>query len=233
MRRPFARSATVTDRHRQLVWQAGSLLLAYPDEDFGARVALVSRALGELPPALAAPLQDAVDGLGRLTALDAATEYVETFDLRRRRALFLTYWTDGDTRNRGNAMLLFASTYRDCGVEPPADELPDHLAVVLEFGATVDVEAGLGLLARHRVPLELLRAALAEMSSPYAGVLAAVLATVPEADPEATRREALRLAEQGPPAEAVGLGPYAVTVPVEQLTASLRAASHHETGAAR
>lgn len=231
MRRLLGRPAKVTDRHRQLVWQAASLLLAYPDEDYDARLGLVSRALGELPPALADPLGEAVAGLARMSPLDAAKEFVETFDLRRKRALFLTYWTDGDTRNRGNAMLLFANTYRDCGVEPPADELPDHLAVVLEFGATVDLAAGLALLAKHRAPLELLRLALAEIPSPYAGAVAAVLATVPEPDPEATRREALRLAEQGPPSEAVGLSPYSVTIPVAQLTASLH--SRNQAGVVR
>lgn len=222
MRRLLGRPTKVTDRHRRLVWQAASLLLAYPDEGYGARLSLVAKALGELPPALAAPLSQAVAGLSRLTAHEAAAEFVETFDLRRKRALFLTYWTDGDTRNRGNAMLAFANAYRDCGVEPPEDELPDHLAVVLEFGATVDVAGGLGLLARHRAPLELLRLALEEMPSPYAGAVAAVLATVPEPDPEATRLEALRLAEQGPPAESVGLSPYTVTIPAEQLAAGLR-----------
>lgn len=222
MRRLLGRTPKVADRDRQLVWQAASLLLAYPDDGYGARLSLVASALGELPPALAAPLSEAVDGLSRLTAHEAAAEFVETFDLRRRRALFLTYWTDGDTRNRGNAMLLFANTYRDCGVEPPEGELPDHLAVVLEFGATVDVAAGLALLAKHRAPLELLRLALEEMPSPYAGAVAAVLATVPEPDPEATRLEALRLAEQGPPAESVGLSPYTVTIPADQLTAGLR-----------
>lgn len=218
----FGRTPRVTDRHRRLVWQAASLLLAYPDGERAARLALVSRVLVELPPHLAAPLAEAVAGLEALSTPDAAEDYVDTFDLRRKRSLLLTYWTDGDTRNRGNSMLLFANTYRDHGVEPPADEMPDHLAVVLEFGATVDVAGGLALLARHRAPLSLLQLALAQMPSPYAGAVAAVLATVPEPDPDATRLEALRLAEQGPPAESVGLGPYSVTIPVQDLTAPLR-----------
>ncbi|MFD4181781.1 nitrate reductase molybdenum cofactor assembly chaperone [Rhodococcus sp. NPDC058514] len=232
----FGRAPRVTDRHRKLVWQASSLLLAYPDEEHEARLALVSRVLGELPAGLAAPLAEAVTGLELLSAHEAAADYVETFDLRRKRSLFLTYWTDGDTRNRGNSMLLFANTYRDCGVEPPEGELPDHLAVVLEFGATVDVAGGLALLARHRAPLELLRLALAEMPSPYVGAVAAVLATVPEPHPDATRLEAQRLAEQGPPAESVGLRPYAVTIPVENVTASLRgpgSRTMNEAGAVR
>lgn len=222
MIRGLRRRPTPTVRHNRVVWQAAALLLAYPDDEHTERLDLVERSLGELPTPLAAPLARAVEGLGALPVGEAATAYVETFDLRRRRALFLTYWTDGDTRNRGNAMLAFAEAYRLSGVEPPTDELPDHLAVVLEFAATVDDKAGLALLTRHRAPIELLRLALTEYGSPYAGVIEAVVATVPEGSSEQTRREALDLARQGPPVEQVGLEPYSVTIPTEQLTASLR-----------
>ena len=222
MIRGLRRRPAPTVRHNRIVWQAAALLLAYPDEGHTERLDLVERSLGELPTPLADPLARAVAGLRALPTDAAATAYVETFDLRRRRALFLTYWTDGDTRNRGNAMLAFAEAYRLSGVEPPTDELPDHLAVVLEFAATVDDKAGLALLTRHRAPIELLRLALAEYDSPYAGVIEAVVATVPEGSSGQTRREALDLARQGPPVEQVGLEPYAVTIPTEQLTASLR-----------
>ncbi len=50
---------------------------------------------------------------------------------------------------------------------PPAwslddDELPDHLAVLLEFGATADPAAAWDLLLQHRAGVELLRLALAD-----------------------------------------------------------------------
>ncbi len=229
--RLFRKSAGLADRHRRVVWQAVSLLLEYPDDaaageadgpGYARRLELVAGVLGDLPPVVADPLRRTLDGLRGVPVHEAAQRYVETFDLRRRRALFLTYWTDGDTRNRGNAMLAFADAYREAGVEPPDGELPDHLAVVLEFGATVDPEAGLALLTRYRAPLELLRAALEDAGSPFAGALEAVLATVPEPDPEQTQREAQRIAQQGPPSESVGLEPYSVTVPVDALAASLR-----------
>lgn len=217
----FGRRPAVTDRQRRVVWQAAALLLAYPDEGHARRLDLVSRAMGELPTGLGEPLIATASALSALPPMRAAESYVETFDLRKKRALFLTYWTDGDTRNRGTAMLAFADAYRRCGVEPPRDELPDHLAVVLEFAATVDADAGLGLLSAHRTPLVLLRRALVEMDSPYQGVLEAVLRTVPEGSSTEAQREAARLAAAGPPAEAVGLDPYSVTIPVERLTAPL------------
>ena len=72
--------------------------------------------------------------------------------MRRRATMYLTYWTAGDTRNRGREMLVFATAYRDAGVEPPRAEAPDHLPVVLEFAATVDPETGRRLLTRAPDP---------------------------------------------------------------------------------
>lgn len=126
--------------------------------------------------------------------------------------MYLTYWTAGDTRNRGREMLAFASTYREAGVEPPKSEAPDHLPVVLEFAATVDPEAGRRLLIEHRVPIDVLLQALTEADSPYAHAIAAVCETLPPVTDQDVQR-ARRLAESGPPAEAVGLQPFTLTVP--------------------
>ncbi|WP_042914786.1 nitrate reductase molybdenum cofactor assembly chaperone, partial [Mycobacterium canetti] len=139
-------------------------------------------------------------------------QYVETFDMRRRSTMYLTYWTAGDTRNRGREMLAFATAYRDAGVQPPRGEAPDYLPVVLEFAATVDPEAGLRLLRKHRVPIDVLRGALADAKSPYEHTVAAICVTLPAATDQEVRR-AQRLAQAGPPAEAVGLQPFTLTVP--------------------
>lgn len=142
----------------------------------------------------------------------AAMDYVATFDMRRRATMYLTYWTAGDTRNRGREMLAFATAYRAAGVEPPRSEAPDHLPVVLEFAATVAPEVGRRLLTEHRVPIDVLRSALADAESPYQHTVAAVCETLPVATDQEVRR-ARRLAEAGPPAEAVGLQPFNLTVP--------------------
>ena len=149
--------------------------------------------------------------------LQAAIDYVETFDLRRRSTMYLTYWTAGDTRNRGRQMLAFAAAYRDAGVEPPCGEAPDHLPVVLEFAATVDPVAGRRLLTEHRVPIDVLREALAEAKSPYADAVAAVCETLPAATDSDVRR-AQRLAQAGPPD---GIG-WAATVYVDRAAAAGR-----------
>ena len=207
------KSVTVADR--RIVWQAASLLLAYPDGGQDERLRLVERAVLALPEADRRPLLTTVDQLRGLAIVAAAVEYVDTFDWRRRQTMFLTYYTAGDTRNRGMALLAFAQAYRSAGVEPPADELPDHLAVVLEFAATVDDVAGYDLLCLHRTPIAMLFQALTRAGSHYAGVIGAVMATLPTAT-ATDLREVRRLAMQGPPAEQVGLEPFALTIPVRR-----------------
>ena len=136
-----------------------------------------------------------------------AAEYVVTFDLSRRHALHLTYFTHGDTRKRGLALLRIKQTYRRFGYVLDDSELPDHLAVVLEFAATVDAGAGTRLLLEHRAGLELLGLALAEAGSPYAATTSAVSATLPALH-GSVREAIVRLAAEGPPGEEVGLDPF-------------------------
>jgi nitrate reductase molybdenum cofactor assembly chaperone NarJ/NarW len=196
----------------RLVWQAASLLLAYPDDGQAERLDTVEELLDHISGPAAPLLAQTLSLLRARDLMTAATDYVETFDMRRRNTMYLTYWTAGDTRNRGREMLVFASAYRDAGVEPPRKEAPDHLPVVLEFAATVDPEVGRRLLTEHRVPIDVLCGALADANSPYQHTVAAVCETLPAATDQEVRR-AERLAKAGPPAEAVGLQPFTLTVP--------------------
>ncbi|MEB3068743.1 nitrate reductase molybdenum cofactor assembly chaperone [[Mycobacterium] vasticus] len=193
------------------VWQAASLLLAYPDDGLGRRLDTVEALLEHADAKSAALLRRTADVLRAADPMAAAVDYVETFDMRRRSTLLLTYWTGGDTRNRGMQMLAFATTYREAGAEPPAGEAPDHLPVVLEFAALVDPEAGRRLLLAHRVPIDVLHKALSDAGSPYAHAVAAVCETLPVATDQEVHNVS-ELMASGPPAEAVGLQPYSATV---------------------
>jgi len=141
--------------------------------------------------------------------LDLTSAYVTTFDRSRRRTLHLTYYTDGDTRRRGGTLAGLKARYRAHGLEPPEDELPDHLPLVLEFAARCPAP-GHQLLGDHRAALELLRIALTDHRSPYADILRAVCDTLPGASP-ADRAAALALARGGPPTETVGLAPFSTS----------------------
>ena len=190
--------------------QAASLLIGYPDEELLGQSPLLRAAVAPLPVNLAGPLGRFLDHLETASLTEQQAAYVETFDLRRRCSLYLTYYAYGDTRKRGMALLQFKHLYTRAGLTLTDGELPDHLAVVLEFTAIGDAVRGERLLHEHRAGLELIRLALEERTSPYAAVLQAVCATLPPVRAE-DKEAVLRLAREGPPTEDVGLDPYGAT----------------------
>lgn len=200
--------ATPTPEQLTIVWQSVSLLLDYPDEQVLGRSDLIRSASWLLPTAIGDSIRGFLDRLEATPLGDLQADYVETFDNRRRCNLFLTYFAHGDTRKRGMALLRFKQAYLHAGFELDDAELPDHLCVVLEFAATIDRDLGRQLMLDHRAGLELLRLSLRDMSSPWAGLVDAVTATLPPLRGE--ERDAVRrLAAEGPPEEEVGLAPFA------------------------
>jgi nitrate reductase delta subunit len=191
-----------------VVLQAASLLLQYPDHAWRERLPTVRAGLAALPHG--APRDELVACSGRVAETAAAElerHYVEVFDRTRRCAMHLTWWADGETRRRGLSLAGLKELYRSYGFELLDGELPDFLPVVLEFAAQADIGEGLRILQEHRAALELLRLALTDLGTPYAGVLAAVCALLPGASP-ADEAAARALARSGPPGETVGLDPY-------------------------
>ncbi|HEX6076085.1 MAG TPA: nitrate reductase molybdenum cofactor assembly chaperone [Micromonosporaceae bacterium] len=186
--------------------KAASLLLRYPDAVVLDTLPTLRAALTRLPRHLAEPLSLVADHHAAAVPGELAARYVETFDFRRRCALHLTYYTHGDTRTRGEALVRFAAVYRSVGYEVAGGELPDHLPTVLDLAATTG-EVGWALLREHRVGIELLGAALERDGSVYRHVLAAVRSMLPAAAREDITAAAA-LAAAGPPMERVGLVPY-------------------------
>lgn len=190
-------------------WQSASMLLEYPDEKLLARMDLLTEVADSLPVKLGAGLRATIDHLCRQPLRVSESSYVDTFDNRRRGCLFLTYFSNGETRKRGLALLRIKQVYTRAGLVLAEDQLPDHLCVVLEFAATTDQRAGLKMLLDNRAGLELLRLHLTEIDSPWGGALEAVCATLPPLkgkDHEAVQR----LVAEGPVEEQVGLSPYGV-----------------------
>lgn len=188
-------------------YKLASVLLQYPTAALFEGLDTLDAAAAQTAPR---PGREAfarfLDWLRATPPTEVAQHYVETFDLRRRCALYLTYHRHGDTRKRGMAMLAFSAAYQAAGFERCEDELPDYLPVVLDFAALHP--RGEALLRTHRVELELIRRALARAQTPYADLVEAVGARLPRL----TRRHLAivgRLNESGPPTEDVGLEPFA------------------------
>jgi nitrate reductase molybdenum cofactor assembly chaperone NarJ/NarW len=202
----------MTARGQLSPYKLASVLLQYPTMALFDGLAHLDTVVAASPRASREPLRRFLGWLRATPPDDAAKHYVETFDLRRRCALYLTYFRYGDTRKRGMAMLAFKAAYRSAGFEPvkgegeAGGELPDYLPLVLDFAALHP--RGEKLLRAHRADLELLLRGLRQAGSPYAGVIEAVCAQLP-----ALRRLDLarirRAWEEGPPTEDVGLEPFA------------------------
>lgn len=183
-------------------------MLTYPDAELTAQLPVLRDALQGRRGAPARELRAFLGHLADGEPRQLAEDYVRVFDLRNRRCLYLSWWTDGDTRRRGESLVGFQETYRAHGLEYRGHgELPDFLPAVLEFSARTGSDA---LLRSNRPGLELLRLSLAEAGTPYARLLAAVCGTLPGASPK-DREAARAMARGGPPQETVGLEPYGPT----------------------
>lgn len=196
-------------RHARPPYKVLSLLLQYPgDELLAARAAIADAIQAMRPSPERAALLRFLKWYGSAPPVEVQQQYVETFDLERRCGLHLTYFTEGDTRRRGMALLRLKRRYADAGLPMAGSELPDYLPAMLEFAALAPEGDGRRLLAEHRTGLELLRTSLRDRRSPYAELLDAVCADLPGLGAGELDR-LRRLMVEGPPAEEVGLEPFA------------------------
>jgi nitrate reductase delta subunit len=195
--------------NRRTVYKLCSLALQYPDEELVAARGELAAAAAELPGGPASgSLERFFAWFVQTAPLELARHYVQTFDLHKRCALYLTFYSLGDRRDRGLALLRLKKLYRAAGLPQEGSELPDYLPVMLEFASAAPPGHGELVLREHRAALELVRLSLREVESPYAHVLDAVCEHV--GGLAAGERLSLdRLIAQGPPQELVGLEPFA------------------------
>jgi nitrate reductase delta subunit len=189
--------------------QLASLLLQYPDESSREAAAAVPEVeIGPGPERAARELRELSAWYAARPLGELQRHYVDAFDFSKQCSLHLTYHVHGDRRQRGMAMLQIKEAYRAAETEPPGDELPDYLPLMLEFAAIAPDSRGRDLLEDHRVSIELIRAGLRREASPFARALDAVVACLGRLSSRKLGR-IRALAESGPPAEEVGLEPFA------------------------
>jgi nitrate reductase molybdenum cofactor assembly chaperone NarJ/NarW len=202
---PRTEGAPVSAADRTRLFQLASVLLTYPDAELlGAGDELLGAAARIEHQQIRGQVEEFLAWLTSTAPIDVQRHYVQTFDLRRRSGLYLTYYLHGDTRKRGMALLILKQRYRAHGLRLAGGELPDLLPVVLEFAATVGPGEGEAPLRQHRRGIELLRAALADLGTPYHLLLDAITGVLPELT-DADRDAIAALALDGPPVESVGL----------------------------
>ena len=186
-----------------VVFQAAGLVLGYPDEKLLSRLDLIEKAVREARAG--EQFAPAFEFLRSRPLMDVQSWYVQEFDISRRHALHLTYWTSGDTRRRGEVIAAIKQVYRESGLIVDLDgELPDYLPMVLEFTATGDPARGRRILTEYRAAIEMLRLSLVHDELPYAGVVEAVCDRLGKTTRSIS--EQIRTLMAGPPVETVGLG---------------------------
>ena len=159
-------------------------LLAYPDAALRTQLPALRAALHEtraLSAARIGELDRLMNDLGRADTLAVEADYVELFDRGRSTSLHLFEHVHGDSRDRGPAMIDLAQTYEKAGLYLAADELPDHLPVVLEYASTQPARAAREFLGELAHIVNALNAALAQRGSVYAAVTTALLELAGEA----------------------------------------------------
>jgi len=190
------------------VLRLAALLLEHPDRELLAATPALRAAAGEIHGRAGRDLCTFLDRRAAMDPYMVQEEYVATFDFHKRAALHLSYFRDGDRRQRGATLLGLKRRYREAGLELTGGELPDYLPAILEFAAFAPGPDADAILGRMRPGIELLRASLHDLGSPYAQVLDAAVAVLPALSAEELA-EARRIASEGPPDEEVGLEPFA------------------------
>jgi nitrate reductase delta subunit len=196
--------ASLTRAQRCTVHMLTSLLLDYPDAQWFDRLDVFEANAATLPASVSEPLLRFIGHSRVAGASDLQKLYVTTFDMKRKCSLYLSYYATGDTRRRGTALVTFLDAYRAAGWEFDASELPDYLPAVLEFSARSQSDVADAVLAAHREGVEVLRAALEGMDSPWADVVRAITLSLPKVD-QRIRERVQALVSEGPPTETVGL----------------------------
>lgn len=162
-----------------LLLRALSALLAYPDVELRDALPEIAGAIRE-SRAVGKPQQEEllslVDEIAASDPLDAEGRYVDLFDRGRRTSLNLFEHVHGDGRQRGPAMLELRQRYLDAGMQPVADELPDHLPLLLEYLSCRDLAETRDTIGEIAHILRQLGNTLLKKRSRYAAVMAALLA---------------------------------------------------------
>lgn len=182
-------------------FKAIGALLDYPTAEMVASLSAIEAALVDER----AVDEDRLLGLRRFICdleqrelLDLQERWVGLFDRSKRLALHLYEHSHGESRDRGQAMVNLALTYRMNGFELAAAEMPDYLPLFLEFLSIIPDAHARRYLTDAIEILEALRTRLQERESPYAAVLGA-LVTLAQREPDRSEVELILAGEPEDP----------------------------------
>ena len=155
-----------------------SALLAYPEPDMVQALPELRRMLDQealLSPAGRRLLQPLLADLAATEVTELQERYVFLFDRTRSLSLHLFEHVHGESRDRGQAMVDLKTVYETTGFAVASSELPDYLPLFLEYLSLRPASEAIELLAETVHILVTLAERLGKRSSPYAGVLRALV----------------------------------------------------------
>jgi len=162
-----------------ITFKAIGALIDYPTADLQAAADEIEQALREERALPAAELEGACAFISRLRGtdiMDLQEYWIGLFDRSKRLALHLYEHSYGESRDRGQAMVNLALTYRMNGFELNASEMPDYLPLFLEFLSVIPEVHARRYITDAIEIIEALRIRLEERDSTYAALLGALVA---------------------------------------------------------
>ena len=153
------------------------LLLCYPAPEWVALLREIRDTLadeGQLPASRLEALERLFEFLSA-NIVEAQETYVATFDRIRSLSLHLFEHVHGESRDRGQAMIDLIERYRETGLMPPSNELPDYLPMFLEYLSHIDATEARAALTEPVHILEAIAKRLQDRESPYLAVFNALL----------------------------------------------------------
>ena len=182
-------------------FKALGALLDYPTAEVQAAADEIEQALSEERAIPAAELDGVRAVIARLRSsdiMDLQEYWIGLFDRSKRLALHLYEHSYGESRDRGQAMVNLALTYRMNGFELAASEMPDYLPLFLEFLSVIPEVHARRYLTDALEIIEALRIRLEERDSTYAALLSALVALATREADEAVVEEILAGEPQDP-----------------------------------
>lgn len=182
-------------------FKALGALLDYPTAELQSAAGEIEQALREeraIPQTELDAVCAFIDRIRRTEILDLQEKWVGRFDRSKRVALHLYEHSYGESRDRGQAMVNLALTYRMNGFELAASEMPDYLPLFLEFLSQIPEAPARRYLGEAVDIVEALRIRLEERSSDYAALLGALIPLASKASDE-SEVEAILAAEPQDP----------------------------------
>jgi nitrate reductase delta subunit len=158
--------------------RALSRLLQYPDRELIDHLSEVAAALYEMPKLskkVQVGLEEFVNNLEASDLMDSQENYVECFDRGRATSLHLFEHVHGDSRERGQAMVDLLQTYKEGGLQLSANELPDHLSIILEFASTLPLDQAKQFVGEMAHILNAVYSTLVARNNRYAWLIAAAI----------------------------------------------------------